>query len=106
MTDAIFSAGTSSTEHVSHNSSAVHTLLFALLQVTGLRPGEFIHTLGDAHVYVNHVEPLKQQLLNTPRHFPKLLVNSEKFSIDDFVAEDFALVDYNPHKPIKMQMAV
>lgn len=77
-----------------------------LLQVTGLKPGEFVHTLGDAHVYMNHVEPLKQQLLNTPRHFPTLLVNQEKKSIDDFVAEDFTLVDYNPHKTIKMQMAV
>lgn len=75
-------------------------------QVCGLRPGEFVHTLCDAHVYTNHVEPLKQQLLNTPRHFPRLLVNPDKTNIDGFVAEDFTLVDYQPHKPIKMQMAV
>lgn len=79
---------------------------YVLLQVTGLKPGEFIHTLGDAHVYSNHVEPLKQQLINTPRHFPRLLVNPDKKNIDDFVAEDFTLVVYNPCKTIKMQMAV
>lgn len=72
----------------------------------GLQPGEFIHSLGDAHVYANHVEPLKQQLLNSPRHLPRLLINPARKNIDDFVAEDFTLVDYQPHKTIKMQMAV
>jgi dihydrofolate reductase/thymidylate synthase len=76
------------------------------LQVCGLRPGEFVHTCGDAHVYANHVEPLKQQLLNPPRHFPRLLLNPDKKAIDDFVFEDFTLLDYSPHKTIKMQMAV
>lgn len=75
-------------------------------QVCGLRPGEFVHTCGDAHVYSNHVEPLKQQLLNPPRHLPRLLLNPAKTSIDAFVAEDFELVGYSPHKTIKMQMAV
>jgi dihydrofolate reductase/thymidylate synthase len=74
--------------------------------VCGLRPGEFVHTCGDAHVYATHVEPLKQQLLNEPRHFPRLLLNPARKSIDDFVAEDFSLVGYSPHKTIKMQMAV
>jgi dihydrofolate reductase/thymidylate synthase len=57
-------------------------------------------------VYANHVEPLKQQLLNAPRHFPRLVLNSAKRSIDDFVSEDFELIGYSPHKTIKMQMAV
>jgi dihydrofolate reductase/thymidylate synthase len=76
------------------------------LQVCGLQPGEFVHTIGDAHVYSNHVEPLKQQLTNAPRHFPRLLLNTAKTAIDEFTAEDFTLVDYQPHKTIKMQMAV
>lgn len=77
-----------------------------VVQVCHLKPGEFVHVSGDAHVYTNHVEPLKQQLLNVPRHFPRLLLNPEKMSIDDFVVEDFTLLDYQPHKTIKMQMAV
>jgi dihydrofolate reductase/thymidylate synthase len=81
-------------------------VLPAALQVCGLQPGEFVHTLGDAHVYSNHVEPLKQQLANAPRHFPRLLLNPERKAIDEFTAEDFTLVDYQPHKTIKMQMAV
>lgn len=80
--------------------------LSAGLQVCDLRPGEFVHTCGDAHVYANHVEPLKQQLLNAPRHFPRLLLNPAKRCIDDFTADDFELVGYSPHKTIKMQMAV
>ncbi|KAF6261177.1 thymidylate synthase/dCMP hydroxymethylase domain-containing protein [Scenedesmus sp. NREL 46B-D3] len=85
-------------------SYALLTLIMA--QVCGLQPGEFVHTLGDAHVYSNHVEPLKQQLANPPRHFPQLLLNPEKRAIGEFTAEDFTLVDYQPHKTIKMQMAV
>jgi thymidylate synthase len=65
-----------------------------------------VHTLGDAHVYLNHVEPLKQQLLNTPRPFPKLIMNAEKKDIDSFDFSDFKLVGYSPHKTIKMEMAV
>jgi dihydrofolate reductase/thymidylate synthase len=91
---------------VPFNIASYALLTVMLAQVTGLKPGEFVHTLGDAHVYVNHVEPLKQQLINTPRHFPQLMVNPEKRNIDDFVADDFTLVGYNPHKTIKMQMAV
>eukprot|EP00882_Tetradesmus_deserticola_P027434 GHRQ01030366.1.p3 GENE.GHRQ01030366.1~~GHRQ01030366.1.p3 ORF type:complete len:114 (-),score=52.96 GHRQ01030366.1:135-476(-) len=76
------------------------------LQVCGLQPGEFVHTAGDAHVYSNHVEPLKQQLANAPRHLPRLLLNPQKKAIDEFTADDFTLLDYTPHKTIKMQMAV
>lgn len=65
-----------------------------------------MHVLGDAHIYVNHVEPLKQQLRNTPRHFPRLHINPAKTDIDSFVFEDFELLDYQPHKAIKMEMAV
>lgn len=57
-------------------------------------------------MYSNHVEPLLQQLKNPPRPFPRLVINPERREIDDFVPEDFEIVDYNPHKTIKMQMAV
>lgn len=91
---------------VPFNIASYALLTYMVAQVCDLRPGEFVHTSGDAHVYTNHVEPLKQQLLNTPRHFPRLVLNPSKKSIDDFVFEDFELVGYSPHKTIKMQMAV
>lgn len=75
-------------------------------QVCGLRAGDFVHTLGDAHVYSNHVEPLLQQLKNAPRAFPRLVINPEKRDIDSFTPEDFEIVGYKPHSTIKMQMAV
>lgn len=75
-------------------------------QVCGLQAGDFVHTLGDAHVYSNHVEPLLQQLKNAPRAFPRLATNPERREIDDFVPEDFELIGYTPHPTIKMQMAV
>jgi hypothetical protein len=75
-------------------------------QVCGLRPGDFVHTLGDAHVYSNHVQPLLQQLKNAPRAFPRLVMNPERREIDEFTPDDFGLVGYEPHKSIKMQMAV
>lgn len=75
-------------------------------QVCGLRPGDFVHVLGDAHVYANHVGPLRDQLKNAPRHFPRLLINPAKTDIDSFVFDDFQLEGYQPHKAIKMQMAV
>jgi dihydrofolate reductase/thymidylate synthase len=74
--------------------------------VCGLRPGDFVHVLGDAHVYANHVEPLKEQLRNAPRHFPLLRINPDRTDIDSFTMDDFQLEGYQPHKAIKMQMAV
>ena len=60
----------------------------------------------DAHIYLNHVDALKEQLERTPRPFPKLKINPEKNTIDDFEVSDFEIVGYNPHKAIKMKMAV
>ncbi|GLE05482.1 hypothetical protein PINS_up014505 [Pythium insidiosum] len=87
---------------------ASYALLTRLIaQVTGLRAGDFIHTIGDAHIYLNHVEPLKVQLGRTPRAFPTLKINPEKTnSIDEFVFEDFELEGYKPHGTIKMAMSV
>lgn len=85
-------------------SYALLTLMIA--KVCGLKGGEFIHTLGDAHVYSNHVEPLKEQVKRTPKPFPRLIINNETNDIDSFAFEDFDLVDYDPHPAIKMEMAV
>lgn len=70
------------------------------------QPGEFIHTLGDSHVYLNHVEPLKEQLARVPRPFPFLHIKRQVSNIEDFTMEDFELIGYNPYPTIKMQMAV
>ncbi|KAG7400365.1 hypothetical protein PHYBOEH_005953 [Phytophthora boehmeriae] len=87
---------------------ASYALLTRLVaQVTGLKPGEFIHVIGDAHVYLNHVEPLQKQLTRTPRPFPTLHINSDKTtSIDDFKFEDLEVREYRPHGTIKMAMSV
>ncbi|POM60565.1 Thymidylate synthase [Phytophthora palmivora] len=87
---------------------ASYALLTRLVaQVAGLKPGEFIHVIGDAHVYLNHVEPLQKQLTRTPRPFPTLVINSEKTtSIDDFTFEDLEVRNYSPHSTIKMEMSV
>jgi dihydrofolate reductase/thymidylate synthase len=86
---------------------ASYALLTRLLaQAAGLTAGELVHTLGDAHVYSNHVEPLREQLRRTPRAFPTLRINPEKTDIDSFCFADFELSGYEPHPKIEMQMAV
>jgi len=85
-------------------SYALLTLMVA--QVCGLKPGEFVHTLGNAHVYQNHVDALEEQLKRTPRPFPLLRVNPDVKDIDGFQMSDFELVGYSPHGKIAMEMAV
>lgn len=87
---------------------ASYALLTRLVaQVCGLKCGEFVHTIGDAHVYLNHIDALKEQLTRSPRPFPKLHINPLKTkNIDDFVFADFTICDYDPHESIKMVMAV
>lgn len=77
-----------------------------IAHVTGLRPGDFVHTLGDAHVYLNHIEPLKEQLEREPRAFPVLKIKRDVKSIDEFQFEDFEVIGYDPYPAIKMEMAV
>jgi len=77
-----------------------------IAQICGLKPGDFVHCLGDAHVYINHVDALNEQLTRTPRSFPKLELNSAITDIEKFTYDDIKLVDYKPHKTIKMKMAV
>jgi thymidylate synthase len=91
---------------VPFNIASYALLTYMIAHVTGLKPGDFVHTLGDAHVYLNHVEPLKEQLQRTPRPFPKLNIKRQVETIDDFKFEDFEIVGYNPYPTIKMEMAV
>lgn len=66
------------------------------------QPGDFVHTLGDAHVYVNHIEPLKEQLQRKPRPFPTVSIKRKVENIEDFKFEDFELQGYEPHSKIAM----
>jgi thymidylate synthase len=77
-----------------------------IAQVTGLKPGEFIHTLGDAHVYLNHIEQVKLQLTRQPRPLPKMEINQEVKDIFAFEFNDFKLTGYNPHPHIKGEISV
>ena len=85
-------------------SYALLTLMIA--QVTGLKPGEFIHTLGDAHLYLNHLEQAQIQLARDPRPLPSMRLNPEKTSLFDYDFDDFELLNYDPHPSIKAPVAV
>jgi len=85
-------------------SYALLTLMMA--QVTGLKPGEFIHTLGDAHIYLNHLEQVKLQLTRMPFPLPKMIINPEIHDILSFSFSDFSLQDYQAHPHIKGQISV
>ena len=85
-------------------SYAVLTIMIA--QVTGLRPGDFIHTFGDAHLYLNHLEQVDEQLSRAEFDLPELKVNSSVTSLFDFVFEDFELQNYTSHGPISAPVAV
>jgi thymidylate synthase len=85
-------------------SYALLTLMVA--QVTGLAPGEFVHTLGDAHLYLNHLEQARRQLSRDPRPLPRAHLNPEVRSIFDFVYQDFSLTGYDPHPHITAEVAV
>ncbi len=75
-------------------------------QVTGLKPGEFIHTFGDAHLYLNHLEQTKLQLTREPRKLPTMKINPAVKDLFAFTFEDFELLDYDPHPSIKAPIAV
>jgi thymidylate synthase len=77
-----------------------------MAQVTGLKAGEFIHTTGDTHLYLNHLEQAKLQLTREPRSLPKMKINPDVKSLFDFKFEDFELEDYNPWPHIKADVSV
>lgn len=85
-------------------SYALLTLMMA--QVCGLQPGDFIHTFGDAHLYLNHLDQAHLQLSRTPRPLPIMKINPTVSSLDDFRFEDFELVGYDPHPHIKAEVSV
>jgi thymidylate synthase len=77
-----------------------------MAQATGLEPGTFVHTLGDAHLYLNHLEQARLQLSREPRALPKLKLNPSVRSVFDFRFEDFTVEGYDPHPAIKAPIAV
>ncbi|KAI4463504.1 thymidylate synthase 1 [Holotrichia oblita] len=91
---------------VPFNIASYALLTYMIAHITNLQPGDFIHTLGDSHVYTNHVDALKEQLQRKPRPFPHLFIKRTVTNIEDFTYDDFELIGYNPYPSIKMQMAV
>ncbi len=91
---------------VPFNIASYALLTMMVAHVTGFRPGEFIHTFGDAHLYLNHIEQADLQLARTPHPLPRLEINPAVRSIFDFKFEDFTLEGYDPHPHIKAAVAV
>ena len=91
---------------VPFNIASYALLCMMMAQVCGLRPGEFIHTTGDTHIYLNHMEQIRTQLARAPRPLPRMVLNSEVKSIFDFRYEDFTLEGYDPWPAIKGTVSV
>ncbi|MBI2049361.1 thymidylate synthase [Candidatus Roizmanbacteria bacterium] len=91
---------------VPFNIASYALLLMMVAQVTGYQVGEFIHTFGDAHIYSNHYDQVKEQLKRKPRPFPIMKLNPKVKNIDDFTPSDFTLENYNPHPPLKGEVTV
>ncbi len=91
---------------VPFNIASYAFLLLMVAQATGLEPGEFIHTLGDAHIYLNHLDQARLQLTRSPRSLPAVRLNPDIKSVFDFTFEDFVVENYNPHPHIKGAISV
>jgi thymidylate synthase len=91
---------------VPFNIASYALLTQMMAQVTGFEPGEFIHTFGDAHLYLTHLDQADEQLKRSPRGLPRMEINPEIRSLFDFAYEDFKLVGYDPHPAINAQVAV
>jgi thymidylate synthase len=91
---------------VPFNIASYALLTQMVAQVTGLKPGEFIHSFGDIHLYANHVEQARTQLLREPRPLPRVTLNPDRTSIFDFEYEDFLVTGYEPHPRIRADIAI
>jgi len=91
---------------VPFNIASYALLLMMAAQVTGLEAGDFVHTLGDAHLYLNHLDQARLQLTREPRPLPKMIINPDVKSIFDFKYSDFTLEGYDPHPHIKAEVSV
>ncbi len=91
---------------VPFNIASYALLTLMLAQVTGLKPGEFVHTLGDTHLYLNHLDQARLQVSREPRALPQMRLNPERGALERFVYEDFELMNYDPHPAIKAPVAV
>jgi thymidylate synthase len=91
---------------VPFNIASYALLTMMIAQVCGFEPGEFIHTLGDAHIYNNHMEQVDLQLSRSPKPLPKMIINPEVSDIFSFEFEDFTLEGYDPHPHIKGAVAI
>ena len=85
---------------VPFNIASYALLLQMMAQVTGLQTGDFVHTLGDAHIYLNHLDQVRLQLTRQPRPLPEMKLNAEKKDLFTFEYEDFQLLNYDPHPHI------
>jgi thymidylate synthase len=91
---------------VPFNIASYALLTMMVAQVTGLEPGEFVHSFGDVHLYANHFEQAELQLTRAPKPMPRMTINPDRRSIFDFEYEDFMLTGYDPHPVIKAAIAV
>jgi thymidylate synthase len=91
---------------VPFNIASYSLLTLMLAQVSGLEPGDFVHTFGDAHLYLNHLDQADEQLSRKPRARPRMVLNSDVRSLFDFVYEDFKVIGYDPHPAIHAKVAV
>jgi len=88
------------------NIAQYSLLTMMMAQVAGLKPGEYIHTNGDVHIYKNHIKQVKEQLMRQPRKLPRVKINPKVKDIFEFTLDDFELIGYDPYPPIKAPIAV
>jgi len=91
---------------VPFNIASYALLTLILAQVTGYKPGDFVHTFGDVHIYENHFDQVKAQIKRQPRPFPQMIIDKKIKKIDDFKYQHFKIKNYNPHPPIKAKITV
>ncbi|KPK29757.1 MAG: thymidylate synthase [Betaproteobacteria bacterium SG8_40] len=91
---------------VPFNIASYSLLTMMVAQVCGLKPGDFVHTFGDCHLYLNHLDQAREQLSRQPKMLPRMVINPDVTSLFDFQYDDFSLVGYDPHPAIKAPVAV